>query len=85
MNIRTDPSFDKDYARLPQHLQERVDQKLALFIENPRHPSLRIKKMQGHNDIWEGHISYGYCFTFRIVEDTCLLRRVGTHEIYRSP
>ena len=85
MNLRTDPSFDKDYARLPQHLQERVDQKLALFAENPRHPSLRVKKMEGPKDIWEGHISYEYCFTFRIVDDTCRLRRVGTHEIYRRP
>ena len=85
MKIRTDPSFDRDYARLPRHIQERVDQKLALFAENPRYPSLRVKKMEGHRDIWEGHISGEYCFTFRMVKDIYRLRRVGTHEIYRNP
>ena len=77
MNFRTVPSFDRDYARLPQHIQERVAQKLALLAENLRHPALRVRKMQGAQDIWEGHITYEYCFTFRVVGDTCILRRVG--------
>ena len=85
MNIRTDPSFDRDYSRLPPPIQERVDRKLVLFAGNPRHPSLRVRKMEGARDIWDGHLSYEYCFTFRIVDETCRLRRVGTHEIYRSP
>ena len=85
MNILTDSSFDKDYACLPKNMKERVDQKLALFVGNPRHPSLRAKKMRGHHNIWEGHISYEYCFTFKIVGNTCRLRRVGTHDIYQNP
>lgn len=85
MNIQTDPSFERDYARLPQHIQERVDQKLVLFAGNSRHPSLRVKKMEGWGDVWEGHITSDYCFTFRQVRDTYYLRHVGTHEIYRNP
>ena len=85
MNIEALSSFERDYSRLPQHIQERVDQKLVLFAENPRHPSLRVKKMGGWGDVWEGHITKGYCFTFQQVQDTYFLRRVGTHQIYRNP
>lgn len=84
MRIARDPRFMRDFAALPSAIQERAEKKLALFLENPRHPSLRIKKMEGCN-IWEGHITKEYCFTFEIVEDLYKLRRIGTHDIYRSP
>lgn len=85
MKIETEHSFDQDYARLPRHLQNRVDRQLALLLENPRHPSLRTRKMEGQKDIWEGHVTRGYCFTFKIIGNAYRLRRVGTHEIYSQP
>ena len=85
MKIETERSFDQDYARLPRHIQERIDKQLALFLTNPRHPSLRTRKMEGRRDVWEGHVTRDYCFTFKIIGDAYRLRRVGTHEIYRKP
>lgn len=85
MNLRPDNSFDNDYARLPTPIQKRVDKKLTLFVQNPRHPSLRVKKMEGHEDIWEGRISDDYRFTFRIVGETYWLRHVGPHDILKNP
>jgi mRNA-degrading endonuclease YafQ of YafQ-DinJ toxin-antitoxin module len=85
MKIAADESFDEDYARLPRPIQERVDKQLALLLKDPRHPSLRTRKMEGHRDLWEGHVTKEYCFTFRITGDTYRLRRVGTHGIYRQP
>ncbi len=78
-------SFIRDYQGLPEHLQKTVDQKLKLFLENQRHPSLNIKKMQDPRNIWEGRITKGYRFTFQMEDDTCLLRRIGTHDILRTP
>ncbi len=78
-------SFIRDYQGLPEPLQKTVDQKLKLFLGNPRHPSLNIKKMQDPRNIWEGRITKGYRFTFQMEEDTCLLRRIGTHDILRTP
>jgi len=85
MNIKTEKLFDRDYARLPQHLQERVKKQLALLLENLRHPSLQAHKMGGRGDIWEARVTQDYRFTFWIDGDTYRLRRVGTHEIYRNP
>lgn len=78
-------SFIRDYQGLPDHLQKTVDQKLKLFLNNQRHPSLNIKKMQDPRDIWEGRITKGYRFTFQIEGDTCILRRLGTHDVLRTP
>jgi len=85
MNFRTEKTFDRDYARLPRNLQERVKKQLALLLENPHHPSLKTQKMKGRPDIWEGRINQDYRFTFKIEGQTYRLRRVGTHEIYRRP
>jgi mRNA-degrading endonuclease RelE of RelBE toxin-antitoxin system len=85
MKIEIEASFDRDYARLPNHIQERVDSKLALFLQDSRHPSLGVKKMEGWGDVWEGRITQGYRFTFQIVGDTYRLRRIGTHDILRHP
>ena len=62
-----------------------MDRKLAPFLENPRHPSLHVKKMNDPRDIWEGRITRGYRFTFQIAGDTYILRRIGTHDILRTP
>ncbi len=78
-------SFIRDYQGLPEQLQKVVDGKLPLLIKNPRHPSLRLKKMQDPRDIWEGRITKGYRFTFHWLEDSFILRRIGTHVILKTP
>lgn len=85
MKVARDPRFVQDFAALPASIQERAEKKLALFLRNPRHPSLQTHKMEGHRDIWEGRITDDYRFTFRIEGDLYKLRRIGTHEIYKSP
>ncbi len=78
-------SFIRDYQALPEQLQKVVDGKLALLISNPRHPSLCLKKMQDPRQIWEGRITKGYRFTFQLEGDSCILRRLGTHDILKTP
>jgi mRNA-degrading endonuclease RelE of RelBE toxin-antitoxin system len=78
-------SFIRDYHALPDQLQKTVDKKLKLFLDNQRHPSLNIKKMQDPRDIWEGRITKGYRFTFQMAGEVCVLRRLGTHDILRTP
>lgn len=85
MRLHPTESFRRDYARLPQNIQERADKQLALFLDNPRRPSLRTKKMEGHRDLWEGRISKDYRFIFRIAGDTYLLLNIGPHDIERRP
>jgi mRNA-degrading endonuclease RelE of RelBE toxin-antitoxin system len=77
--------FKRDYKGLPENIQELIDKQIAHLLENSRHPSLQIKKMEGRQPIWEARITKGYRMTFQIVGDTYLLRRVGTHSILKKP
>jgi mRNA interferase RelE/StbE len=85
MRIQTTKPFDRDYGNLPTEIKERANKQLALFFENPHHPSLRLKKIRGHPTIWEGRITESYRFTFQISGELYLLRRIGTHDILKTP
>ncbi len=78
-------SFKRDYKKLPLLIQKKLDKKLQLFIRNPGHPSLQVKKMERDSRRWEARISREYRFTFEWVKNTCILRRVGTHNILKNP
>lgn len=77
--------FKKDFQALPEDVQNLAAQKIIFFVDNERHPSLRIKKMQGRIDVWEGRITIHYRFTFDRDRDVVNLRRIGTHDILRNP
>ena len=83
MKLRPTERFAKDYARLPQHLQDRVDKALGLLLENTGHPSLQIKKIKGHDNRWEGRVTLQYRFVFSIEADAYLLLRIGTHDLLK--
>ena len=85
MRIQTTKPFDRDYDSLQKGIKEQASKQLTLLLENPRHPSLRLKKIKGHPTMWEGRITESYRFTFQIVGETYLLRRIGTHEVLRTP
>lgn len=77
--------FREDFQRLPADIQQRAAQKILLFTNNERHPSLHIKKMQGRIEIWEGRISIHYRFTFAREAGDIYLRRIGTHDVLSNP
>ena len=83
VKIRRTNSFLKDYRKLPVEIRARVDKQLTLLLENPRHPSLRLKKLKGA-EIFEIRISEGYRLTIRYAEQVLELRRVGTHDLLRK-
>jgi mRNA-degrading endonuclease RelE of RelBE toxin-antitoxin system len=88
MKVQTTKPFDEDYAALPESLKERADKQFILLMENPHHPyhpSLRLKKIKGHPNIWEGRITKSYRFTFQISGEIYLLRRIGTHDVLKTP
>lgn len=73
--------FKKEYAALPKEIQETFDKKFPLFLKNMDHPSLRVKKIKGTENRWEGSVTKNYRFTFQISGNTVIFRRIGTHEI----
>jgi mRNA interferase RelE/StbE len=75
--------FRKDYRTLSKDIQETFEIKLPIFLGNPRHPSLRVKRLIGTADRWEDSVTMNYHFTFQFAEGKVLFRRIGTHDILR--
>lgn len=78
MNIYRTERFKN--KKLPSEVQLRTKEKLILFVEDIRHPFLRVKKIQGTDNIWEASITMNYRFTFEKLHDGYLLRNIGPHD-----
>jgi len=85
MKVAFTKPFIRDYQGLPALIQKQIDEQLERLLENPRHPSLRMKKMEGHASVMEIRVTGGYRLTLQIDGDTYLLRRVGSHDILKRP
>jgi len=79
--IQFSKRFRKEYRKFPPAIQMSFDNKLTYLINDRSHPSLRIKRIQGTKDIWEGSVSMKYRFTFEVQEKTIIFRAIGTHDI----
>ena len=84
MKVERTKRFKRDYKKLPEAVKRQFGKQIRLLMENPRHPSLNSHKMQGYF-IWEARVSKDYRFTYIITEAAYILRRIGTHEIYKNP
>ncbi len=73
--------FKKEYNNLSKEIQKAFDQKLQLFLKDISHPSLRVKRIQGTKNRWEGSITMKYRFTFEFLENGLIFRAIGTHDI----
>jgi mRNA-degrading endonuclease RelE of RelBE toxin-antitoxin system len=78
--IRTE-RFKKAAVKLPREIQTKAAKAFLLFKDNPHHPSLGVKRVQGMPDVWEGRIDIHYRFTFHYEGDACVFRNIGLHEI----
>ena len=72
--------FTRAYRDLPDELQRKADKALRLLQDNPKHPSLRLKKIQGTPGIWEARVDRSCRITLEMQADCLLLRNIGKHD-----
>ena len=72
--------FKRAAKRLTEQDRGRLATALLRYEENPSHPSLGVKRLQGTKDIWEGRASDSIRFTFEKIEGGILLRNLGPHD-----
>lgn len=72
-------AFKKKFTKLPLSLQKRFNIKLTLLVTNPRHPSLRARKMGGF-EIFEARLTEHYRFTYRVINSEVWLLTIGPHD-----
>ena len=73
--------FNKAYAELPQQTKKKVQKAIRLLANDPRHPSLQTKPIQGIQGLYEARADRAYRMTFeRLPGDVLRLRVVGKHD-----
>ncbi|MEW6238756.1 MAG: type II toxin-antitoxin system RelE/ParE family toxin [Candidatus Omnitrophota bacterium] len=78
------PRFKKQFRNLPLDIRERAGKQLALLLENPQHPSLRLHKMEGYANMWEISVTINYRIVFQIEGDKYILFKIGSHDILKK-
>ncbi|NJD02346.1 MAG: hypothetical protein FIA99_07070 [Ruminiclostridium sp.] len=83
--LRSD-RFKENYQKLDDEIKKKVKVKLKQMAENPMHPSLRTKRVQGTQHVFEASINMSIRMTWQYVESGILLRNIGEHDItLKSP
>lgn len=85
MTIRYSKPFSKQYRKLPESIKGKIKKLVRTLLENPHHPGVGVKKMVNSDEIFEARVDIHYRVTFKIEGDCIVMRRVGTHAIYRNP
>jgi len=80
MIIEYSDSFREGVRWLSPEAKKQLKKKLELMVENPRHPSLRCKKIQGIDGIFEISVNMDIRMTWQYTEDGILLRKIGEHD-----
>ena len=77
--------FTKHFKTLSENEKKQLKNKLTLLSENPLHPSLRTKRIQGTTDLFECSVN----MDVRIIwyyegEQMIILMDVGHHDILKQ-
>jgi mRNA interferase RelE/StbE len=72
--------FKKSYKQLSKEEKKALHRKFLLMIKNPHHPSLRTKKVQGTDNIFECSINMAVRMTWQYEGESIMLRVVGDHD-----
>ena len=71
--------FRRQYQNLSEDRQAKFDKQSAFLLSNLRHPSLRAKRYDEANNIWQARVDEDYRFYFKIDGDTYVLLSIIPH------
>lgn len=72
--------FKRAYLKLDEQQRQSVQKALRQISADINHPSLRVKKVQGTEDVWEAGASAGPRLTFTWTGELIILRNCGEHD-----
>lgn len=73
--------FGKSALELDPETRDRLKKQIALLAADPRHPSLRVKRIKGTGSIFEARVDRDIRLTFEFGgRHEIILRVVGPHD-----
>ena len=80
MSIVFTEHFRKALRDLPKPIKKKAKKALRLLDENPRHPSLRVKRIQGTKGIYEARVDDKYRMSFEFDGPDKIMRNIDDHD-----
>lgn len=80
MKIARTARFKRAWSELSDEEKNLTRKALRNLAADLRYPALRVKKMQGTENIWEARVSRSLRMTFEFEGDTIILRNIGRHD-----
>ena len=78
-------AFKKQYKKFSIHERKQITNKLKLLSQNPSHPSLRAKRIQGTDYLFECSVNMDIRIIWYYEDDRIIiLADVGHHDILRK-
>ncbi len=74
--------FRKCFAELPEPVRDQARRAYRLFLENPGHPSLRLKQVHSSKPIVSVRVGIGYRALGVRREETIIWFWIGSHADY---
>ena len=84
MKVDLSPHFKRSYKKLPMPIKKDFNRKIKIFMDNPRHASLKTHKLKGRlQECFAFRLKNGYRVLFEFDDiDSVNLLIVGAHDIY---
>lgn len=73
------PSFWESYRNVPAAIQDLADRSFELLKDNPRHPSVHLKKVRKY---WSARVGKKYRVLAVEIDEGLLWFWIGTHAEY---
>jgi mRNA-degrading endonuclease RelE of RelBE toxin-antitoxin system len=71
--------FRRSYDEAPGNVRRAFDKAVGLLAANLRHPSIRAKKYDEAQNIWQGRVNRAWRFYFKIDSDIYILLDIVKH------
>lgn len=79
MNVLYSPEFKRALNRCSTSVQNKFYKQVGYLLRDLRYPSLRAKKYDESEDIWQARVDQNYRFYFLIERDTYVLLDICPH------
>lgn len=79
MKLRFTEKADRDYESLPVNIRKAFAKQLRFLLMNLGHPSLHAKKYSESLDVWQGRVTRGWRFYFKIEGDEYVILSIIPH------
>lgn len=73
------PRFERSFKKFSKGVQIAFEKQLGFLLQNIRHPSLRAKKYDEANDIWQARVTNNVRFYFSIADSAYIILDIEKH------